>query len=83
MARKKSKDEQDVIYARMHDPKNMRYLYKVMADTNQPLREVLECMIEFCRSSKRFKVPLKVTTAERLAIAQKGKEERLRAKATG
>lgn len=87
MSRAKRKTEpgekDDVVFARMHNPENLRYIYGLMADTRQPMREVVELMVEFCRGSKSFKIPMRETTAERMALAQKEREDRLRSKAAG
>ena len=87
MTRPKRKTEgdgkDDVVFARMHNPENLRFIYGIMADTRQPMREVVERMVEFCRVAKSFKVPVRETTAEKLAVAQKEREERLRSKAAG
>lgn len=84
-ARKKSaaSHEQDVVYARLQDAENMRWIYSIMAETNQPMREVVERAIEFAKGSKRFVVPVRETVAERAVASQKEREERLRAKAAG
>ena len=79
----KASSEQDVIYARMHNPDVMRWVYGIMLETKQPMREVVERALEYARASKKFSVPLHVTTAEKMAATQKEKEERIRTRAAG
>lgn len=76
-------EEQNVVYARLQNRKNMQWIYAVMAESNQPMRAVVERMIEFCSKSKSFKLPVRETIAERSVAIQKEREERLRAKAAG
>ncbi len=85
MARRRKKDDEmnEVVFARMHDKENLRYIYNLMVQTKQPMREIVERMVEFCRGSSTFVLPVRTTTAEKLAASEKARVRRLKQKAAG
>ncbi len=56
--------KKDVIYVRLRNEKNMRWVLLTMADSKQPMRAVIEKCVEFSRRSKHFHMPTKKTTDE-------------------
>jgi hypothetical protein len=77
LARKTTDGRDDVIYVRFKDPDNMRFIYKLMAETDQPMREIVERMAAYCRKSKGFAVPQKYPTyVEKHLEAKKRRVER-------
>jgi hypothetical protein len=66
-----------IVYVRLKDPVNSKYIYKLMADTDQPMREIIERMVDFCKTSKSFKVPVKepVMAAKMLEAVKQRKEK--------
>ncbi len=76
-AKKPAESRDDVIYVRFKDPENMRFIYKLMAETDQPMREIVERMAAYCRKSKGFAVPQKYPTyVEKHLEAKKRRVER-------
>lgn len=83
MPKLKKKTDENIVYARLQKQANMRWLYSTMAATNQPMRAVVEMMIEFCSGSKSFKVPTRQTAAEKAVANKEERQVRLWAKAAG
>lgn len=67
-----------VLYARLKDKNNIKFLYRTMADTGMTMRELSECVLQFCRESKEFHVKPKVDTIGRKLAARKRRVEKYR-----
>lgn len=62
------------LYVRL-SKENRRFIFKAAHDSNQTLRDVVELMVEHCRNSKSFKVPVKPSAVEKaLALKQRRDE---------
>lgn len=75
--------EQLKFYMRFHDAALYRMLLSVAAETNQPLREVIERACKFALEAKDFVVPVHESTLDKLAASQTRRLEKLKSRAGG
>ena len=63
--------ELTVVYVRFKDPENLKFIYRLVAETDRSMRDIVERMAAYCRKSKGFAVPVKEADALEKKLAAK------------